>query len=62
MCIMEETSRKSEKLFIKDLQILKTPLGAPKVYLFLKSCVDYCRRLLTFLTMRFAVHAAWLVG
>ena len=29
MYIMEETSRKSNKLFIKDLQILKTPLGAP---------------------------------
>ena len=29
MYIMEETNRKSKKLFIKDLQILKTPIGAP---------------------------------
>ena len=52
MYIMEETNRKSKELFIKDLQILKTPLGAPvpKVkYLLLKFFVDYCLRRLTFL-------------
>ena len=51
MYIMEDTSRKSKKLFIKDLQIPKTPLGAPvpKVYLLLKFCVNFCRRRMTFL-------------